>query len=88
MSGSRATQLSGPSLRCGDMKEVTLTFKGLSHREAETLARWYSGSGEQMANVWFEIHLAETHQYAPSVSSIESDESGNVIVTCKRDDIN
>lgn len=69
------------------MKEVTLTFKGLSHREAETLARWYSGSGEQMANVWFEVHLSDTHQYAPAVTSIESDEVGNVIVHCKGDDV-
>jgi hypothetical protein len=29
-------------------------------KQAETLARWYEGQGEQDASVWFDIHEVET----------------------------
>jgi hypothetical protein len=31
-------------------------FEGLSMKQAETLASWYEGQGEQSAEVWFDIN--------------------------------
>ncbi len=34
-------------------------FENLTPEQAETLAHWYEGQGEQDAEIWFDIHGVE-----------------------------
>ena len=65
---------------------ATVTFEGLTEEEAEELADWYCGQGEQGADTWFEVNL---DQRAPMTDVSrdggfkEIDEDGNVTVYTK-----
>lgn len=67
------------------MKNCTCTFVGLTKKQAEILAEWYEGQGEQDADVWFEENEVETPMTNVQREGgyKEVDENGNVIVYCK-----
>lgn len=37
-----------------------LIIDGLTKEQAQTLANWYEGQGEQQADFWFEVNGVET----------------------------
>ncbi len=60
---------------------ATCTFKNLTPDQAKTLAKWFSGAGEQDARFWFEQNCEDP---VPIVESgreaIQQDENGDVTV--------
>lgn len=66
-------------------KKVTLTFKNLTLEQAETLAKWYEGQGEQQACDWFDVHgvVVPFTDVSRTGGYLEKDKEGNVIVHCK-----
>lgn len=67
------------------MKTVSVTFVNLSPKQAQTLADWYEGQGEQDAGVWFEVHGVDVPMtdVARKGGYLEKDSDGNLIVHCK-----
>lgn len=64
---------------------ATCTFTNLTKEQAEILADWYCGQGEQDAMIWFEDRDIETPMTDCSRKGghTEIDKEGNVTVYCK-----
>lgn len=54
-------------------------FENLTPRQAEVLAAWFDGQGEQDCAVWFDAQEVK----APLTSYTEHLDNGDVIVHCK-----
>lgn len=56
-------------------------FKNLTPNQAETLARWFSGAGEQDCEFWFREHCEDPAPIVePGQEAIQQDENGDVTV--------
>lgn len=62
--------------------KVTCTFANLTPAQAISLAEWYSHSGEQDADVWFEVNCEDPSPWTSDKPN-EIDEAGNVTVFCQ-----
>lgn len=60
-------------------------FEGLTPEQAETLARWYEGIGEQNAETWFDINNIKTPMTDCQRSGgfMEKKSNGDIVVYCK-----
>ena len=54
-------------------------FDNLSPKQAQTLAEWFSGQGEQDCDIWF----TEEQCLSPMVEEIHPLENGDTLVICK-----
>lgn len=66
------------------MAEVT--FKGLTEEEAEELAKWYCGQGEQNADTWFDANIGHSAPQADiwrDDGFYDVDDNGDVTVFVK-----
>ena len=54
-------------------------FTNLTAQQARTLAEWFSGQGEQDAEIWFEANEVES----PLAHKITTDENFDTIVECR-----
>jgi hypothetical protein len=61
------------------MLDYSVTFKGLTKSQAKTLAEWYSGQGEQEAQVWFDENCSEP---VPTVDIIDKKDPKNIVIHC------
>ena len=67
------------------MNKVSCTFVNLTPAQAETLADWYEGQGEQEAGIWFEENCEDRTPKTDcgrKGGPVEIDEDGNVVVYC------
>lgn len=60
---------------------ATCTFENLTPDQAETLARWFGGQGEQQCDFWFHEHCEDPPPVVePGPDAIQQDDDGNVTV--------
>lgn len=54
-------------------------FDNLTEEQAEILANWFEGQGEQDSSIWFENRDVQN----PLTNSIKKLENGDVVVECR-----